>query len=290
MIPHRCCSCDAKALKPVSAFLAKYIPALKKDFQLTLTFRARRVHDAKIHLMDISGKSVETTLAELNAEDKPPLSIRSMWRQMIAKHLFAEECPILQVSPGYVIGMRPYADTSWAIHGLNMQLEAKIGEYEIEGYDVFSPMNAVEELALGLPHADLYLNWLGAYASDIASGTTQPFILVRTSDFVDALIQESARLGIDAERVGEANLTIRFSTSDLHIELNLARVLLRIIHAGLGFAGDCRVLRKGTQRHPSRGPKPNPLDSKSLTHAVGVNSRRHHHEDDRCKRTPGIML
>ena len=237
MMPDECPACASSNLQTVSVFLAKYLPALGRDFQISITFHAGRVHRTAIHLMDVQGQLEPVTLSDLNAEGSPPLSIRAAWRHLISTGLFSQECLTRQVAPGYVIGLRPYSDSPWVTHGLNLQLESFIEQHEADGFDVFSAMHDLEALNLGLSHADIYSNWLGAFAGDITCGTIEPFILVRSKEFIDALRTEANRLGLSVERVGKpVDLLVRFSNDDLHVEVNLARVLMRIIHTGLGFS------------------------------------------------------
>ena len=236
MMPSHCNECGAEHPRPVSAFLAKYLPMLKRDFQITLSFRAGRVHRAALHLMDDQGNAERTSLAALSKENEPPLSVRAAWQTLVSRNLLANACSVEQVAPGYFIGLKPYADSTWSVHGLNQELEQIVAGFEADGFDVFTPLVDAQELELGLSHADQYLNWLGAYASDVTNRLIEPFALVRTREFMDALEAEADRLAIKVKRVGSRNdLMVCFSTEELHVELNLARLLMRIIHTGLCF-------------------------------------------------------
>jgi hypothetical protein len=236
-IPEACTACEAKTIQPVSAFFAKYLPAKRMDFQAEFIFRNRRVHNTRLFLMDTSGAVTPVSREELAPGQLPPLSIRAAWRRLIADHIFSDSVASLEVESGYEIGVRPYADSAWDIHGLNTQLEDVVAQREAQGFDLFALLREVDELDLKIPKIDLFLTWLGAYAADIYEGGIEPFIFIRSDKFLSVLEVEANRLGLTTERVGsDAELKVILGRDGLFVEVNLAAVLLKTIHSGLSFS------------------------------------------------------
>lgn len=235
--PESCTECSAKTIQPVSAFFAKYLPAKGQDFQAEFIFRNRRVHHTQLYLMEHSGAVTPLSREDLAPGQLPPLSIRAAWRRLIADHLFADSVASLEVEAGYEIGIRPYADSAWDIHGLNTQLEGVVAERETDGFDLFALLREVDELNLNLPDIDLFLTWLGAYAADICEGGIEPFIFIRSDKFLAVLEVEATRLGLTVERVGtDSELKVMLGRDGLTVEVNLAATLLKTIHSGLSFS------------------------------------------------------
>jgi hypothetical protein len=236
-IPETCPECKSTSIQPVFAFFAKYLPAKGQDFQAEFVFRNRRVNQTRLFLMDPSGDVTALSREAVAPGVLPPLSIRAAWRRLVADHIFDDSVASIEVEPGYEIGIRPYADTSWKIHGLNTNLETEVIARESQGYDLFALLREIDDLNLDLDHNDLFLTWLGAYAADICEGGIEPFIFIKSSNFFDALAIEASRLGLTAERVGDASeVKVRFGCDGLSVEVNLAATLLKTIHSGLSFA------------------------------------------------------
>ncbi len=236
-IPEVCTECEATTIQPVFAFFAKYLPAKGQDFQAEFIFRNRRVHHTQLFLMAPSGDVTPLAREAISPGLLPPLSIRAAWRRLVADHIFDDSVASLEVEDGYEIGIRPYADSPWKVHGLNTKLETTVAARETEGFDLFALLREVDDLNLKLPKTDLFLTWLGAYAADICEGGIEPFIFIKSEKFFDVLKVEALRLGLTAERVGDdSEVKVKLGCDGLFVEVNLAATLLKTIHAGLSFS------------------------------------------------------
>ena len=236
-IPSKCPACGSSKVQPVSAFLAKFLPSVGKDFQAEFIFRAGKVNRTHLYLMAPDGDVESVSRADILNDRLPPLSVRAAWRQLIGGHLFHDDVACLAIEKGYEIGLRPYADSSWDIHGLNTKVEAILAEREQDGYDVFVLLRDSVENDMGLLYSDVYVSWLGGYANDISSAAIEPFVLLDSTYFCQVFVREAERLGLSAQRIGGSDsLRMCFSSEHMHVEVDVAHVLLKTVHAGLNFS------------------------------------------------------
>ena len=89
---------------------------------------------------------------------------------------------VVRGAGGYTIGMRPYTDSAWTQHALHQEAEQLLGVYQADGYDLFVIIGGEDTPLMRLAHADLYHNWLGAYAADVDAELIDLFAFVKTVD------------------------------------------------------------------------------------------------------------
>lgn len=236
LFPTTCSYCHQDRLAPLSAFIAKFMPSVNRDFQISVVFHARRVHRVETFWMDPNGHVEPFPVDEMAGGAGIPLSIRGAWRQLVSDQALNSQCVVQEVRAGYTIGMRPYTDSAWTQHALHQEAEQLLGVYQADGYDLFVIIGGEDTPLMGLAHADLYHNWLGAYAADVDAELIDLFAFVKTSRFFDVLTSEARRHGLSVYRQRSTDaLWAVFCSEDLEVKVDLTSIVHRTVHSGLSF-------------------------------------------------------
>lgn len=258
--PERCAECGAPEPTPIVALFGRYLPEAGVDLHLELAFGGGRILRARYHRMEPDGSTrpVPRPEDELSFADifGAPFSVRGLWRDFIGRHLYADELTVHQVEPGYVIGLRPFADrpeeaarhffgfSTW-LHELRRMRPHDLQRRALQ-YDAVTFLRDREEDDIPVPFEESYHAWLAGYAHDIAEALIDPFIVADSDTFLHVLAAQAAAHGLRVTRKSDASTLFgRFSAPELEVDLNLAPVFFRVLHEGFSF-------ERGLRRHFGR--------------------------------------
>lgn len=238
-----CASCHAGSgqLTPVVAHFGRVLAESGRDLQVEVLFGEGRILRMEYHRMDPDGTCtpVGTPADELAFFDtyQAPLSMRTLWSDFLARNLSADSLVTRQIQPGYIIGLRPFAeDESEAVAfyaGFEKWIERRRRELP---YDTVTFFRDREEDGIPVPEAESYHAWLPAFAPDIADALVDPFIVADSDTFIRVLDEIATRRGVRVARAsGEDTLFARFTAGEVEARLNVGPRYFRILHSGQTF-------------------------------------------------------
>lgn len=257
--PATCPACDARRPQPIAGVFARYLPEIERDLHIELICGNGRVVRSRVYLADAQGAMHEVaglggaateTASETAVADAlgAPVSLRALWRAMVAENVYADAAVSRVVQPGYVIGVRPFCDDPAEAEAMLEPVGALIEGLQAEGgaWDALCFLHERELHDIPVPFEESYHAWLGGYAGEIGQGLVMPFIVADSGVFVDVLAEHAARYGLTVTRdSGEATLYGRFRGGPLDLRVALGPLFFRVLHGGETF-------HRGIARHFTR--------------------------------------
>lgn len=257
--PAACPACDARRPQPIAGVFARYLPEIGRDLHIELICGNGRVVRSRVYLVDAQGDTREVaglggaateSVSETAVVEAlgAPVSLRALWRAMVAENVYADAAVTRAVQPGYVIGVRPFCDDPVAAEAMLEPVGALIEGLQAEGgaWDVLCFLHERELHDIPVPFQESYHAWLGGYALEIGQGLVMPFMLADSGVFLAVLAEQAARHGLSVTRdSGEGTLFGRFRGGALDLRVALGPLFFRVLHGGETF-------HRGIARHFTR--------------------------------------
>lgn len=242
-----CGKCGAPGpLTAQRALYAHFLPEV--GFDMTFEVLGQPAPQiAALWRMDARGRTtrLSPSRSELDFRDQTGtfFDLRAGWRALVAAHRTSpRDTVVAEVQSGYIIGVRkgvPGDPNPAERH--DEALEHLFSRFERRTYDIAEFLGRMDPATTPF-HGELFDEWVGEVAPDVANGTLELFVLADSSEFLACIEDFCAHRGVAVEWIDpDTDLRVAFHLGDLRIEGAFAYPFLRTLHTGRTFHAGARL-------------------------------------------------